>query len=140
MTYFVLLEDSSYLLQETGDKIILDDAYQLSGENIPRPKTLSREYIKLKADYTALTGKVSQDYSYSKEKYLLGWEMLSKEEADNILSIVNLNKAVSFSVIVGNLNIPLVDVIPYIKSMEYSVIGDNYYVSLALELIEQDMQ
>lgn len=77
------------------------------------------------------------DYSYIKEKYVLSWEVLSKEEVDNILAILALNRAVTFSVDATNFDIPLVNVIPYIASIEYSVIGNSYVAALTLELIEE---
>ncbi len=112
--------------------------YVLDGSTLPRPDKITRDFVYIKTDYTTLTGKIARDSGNKKEKYLLSWTQLSKADGDLILSIVEQNKAVTFSVDDGNLVIASVNVIPYIASKIYEVLGSNYLVSLVLELIVEE--
>lgn len=122
----------------TVDAVINNIGYFLNNTKLKRPKTLVREFIYEKTDYTALTGKQTRDVSAKKEKWMLGFEHLSKAEAQIIKDIVALNRPVNFHV--EGFNFPIIDatVIPFVGSEIYSILGSDYLSSLQLELIEED--
>lgn len=124
-------------IEFTVDAVIVIDYYRLGTVVLPRPDFFSREYVYLKTDMKTLNGKTARDYSYQKEKYLIGWDLLKSEQAEQILTIVNTNQVVAFSISDGNLSIASVNVHTYIGSKQYVVVGSDYRVSLMLELIEE---
>ena len=109
--------------------------YYLSNKIIPRPKSLIRESVFSKTDITTIDGKTSRDTGTEKEKYMLTWEIISKEEMDNLVEIVELNTAVLFGVNDGNLVINEVNVIPFMNTRSYTLVGNNYIGTTSLELI-----
>jgi len=119
----------------TLDSVISNKYYYLGGLIMSRPKSLIRESVFLKTDITAIDGKTSRDTGTEKEKYMLTWEILSKGEMDNLVEIVELNTAVAFSVNDGNLVINEVNVIPFMNTRSYTLVGNNYIGATSLELI-----
>lgn len=113
-------------------------AYSLDNIDLPRPKSLQREFVFIKSDISSLTGKISRDVTLLKEKYLISWDIISVTDASNLLSIVNKNKVVIFFVDDKNLQISSTSVHVYIASQGYKILGSNYISSLILELIEEE--
>ena len=111
--------------------------YKLAGKHLPRPKYLTREFIFIKIDRRALNGKLGRDQGPRKEKFILGWELLTEREANIILDAVQSDVVSVFQVDDRNLQIGPVDVIPYIASKEYVELGSDYRLSLVVELIEE---
>ena len=123
----------------TLDGIIIDLAptsgYILNSVALPRPKELRREFVPISQDNTAITGHGGRDYRYrTKERFTLSWEILSKSEADSIITIVDLNTAVDFYVLEENLSIEQVSVLARIKNIEYVIVGSSYKAMMTLEL------
>lgn len=112
------------------------EGYLLDYYILPKPKQFSRSYIQIKTDVTSINGKLGRDLGGFKEKYLLSWENLTKDEVDRIIGIVNKNTAVDFFVLEDNLQVPLVSVLLRISSIEYTTLGSDYLSSLSLELEE----
>ena len=75
--------------------------------------------------------------SAKKEVFRLGWEVLSKEEVDNILAILAKDALVVFQVTETNLTIAATNVIVKLTQIEYSTLGSGYISSLVLELEEE---
>jgi hypothetical protein len=123
----------------TSDGIILVGYYWLNGRPVARPKSLKREQIFVRTDYGTISGKTMRDISSRKESYILEWEVLTKEEADVISGIVDLNCSVAFEVSDGNLQVGSVDVFPRVKAKHYTMQGENYFVSLVLELLAEEV-
>lgn len=111
--------------------------YLLDGIYLPPPKTFSREFISISSDVSTLTGKTGRDLGTKKEIFRLGWEVLSKEEVDNILVILAKNTPVVFQITETNLTIAPTRVIIRLSGIEYSTLGSNYISSLELELEEE---
>lgn len=97
----------------------------------------TRESVLISNDVVALTGKTGRDLSTRKEVFKLGWEVLSKEEVDNILAILAKNAPVNFAVAETNLTIATTRVIVRLAGIEYTILGSNYISSLGLELEEE---
>ena len=140
MSNYLLQENGYFLLQENGDKIIInldDPGYNLDYTQIKSPKTFKREYVFQKTDFTAINGKVTRDKTGKKEKYLLIYENLSVSEVATLLAIIEKNQSVYFSVDENAISINKY-VFPYIGGIEYSKVGSDYLASLSLELIEEE--
>lgn len=118
--------------------LIISMGYLLNGTSIPRPKTFKKGVINQRTDMTTLDGKTSRDQGETKESYFLGWELLSKTEADSLTTIVGLNQPVSFEVDDSDIQITAVDVWPVLSSREYKVLGSDYLVDLMLELVVEE--
>lgn len=122
----------------TVDSIITSvRGYYLNGVKMKMPKAFSREFVYQKTDYTVITGKQVRDTVSKKEKYLLTFENLTKAQVDVIQTIIDLNTIVLFDVQGFTFPDIAVNVIPYIASKVYDVVGNQYLSSLQLELIEE---
>lgn len=110
--------------------------YYLNGVQLPSPKTFERDFIYQRTDYTTLSGKTTRDTSGKKEKYILSWENLNRNEVNIIKAIVELNTAVPFSVDEEDLQIASVSVIIHVNAINYTTPGSTYLAETELELIE----
>jgi len=110
--------------------------YILDSTTIPRPKGFIREELLVGQDVVAINGRTGRDIRNRKERFILSWEVLSNAEVSTIMTIVEKNEAVTFSVAETNLTINETSVIVSIESIEYKIIGSNYIAALALELVE----
>lgn len=113
------------------------EGYILDYKILPKPDGFERSFINIKRDYQSIDGKTSRDIEGMKERFILRWKTLSKSEADSILSTVEKNEAVDFLVNEDNLTINVTRVMVRINSKEYSILGNDYLVSLVLELTEE---
>lgn len=113
------------------------DYYVLDDLVLPRPKVFRRGFVVVKTDVLTLGGRTGRDIIARKERYILGWEYLSKAEIDAILNKVELNTPLNFRVFDRTLRINDVTVIPYVASVNYNIPGSSYIGSLELELIEE---
>lgn len=113
------------------------DYYVLDDLILPRPKSFKRGFIVTKTDMMTLGGRTGRDIISRKERFVLGWEYLSKTEIDAILEKVELNTPLNFRVFDRVLTIDDTTVIPYVASINYNIPGSNYIGSLELELIEE---
>ena len=125
----------------TIDGIVADlsptSGYILNSTSLPRPKEFTRQFIPVSQDITAITGHEGRDFRYrTKEKFTLSWEILSKSEVETIMTIVNLNTAVSFYVLETNLSVAQTSVLLKIKDIEYVIVGSGYKGMMTLELEE----
>lgn len=111
--------------------------YRLGDQNLPRPKYLRREFVWVKSDIVTLSGRTTRDISSRKEKWILGWEVMSKSELTILLALLEENGAVDFSVNDTNLNIAATPVFPYVSAINYDMPGSTYFAKLECELIEQ---
>lgn len=116
---------------------VIGEGFYLNSDLLKRPTTFSREYIFQKTDYTTLIGKTVRDTSSRKQKYMLGYERLTKTQVDALLEIINLNVAVQFQVRGQAFSDINTYVFPYIGSVTYDIVGSDYLASLQLELIEE---
>ena len=120
------------------DGIVVVAYYLLNEEALPRPNRLLREFVFLKTDYYAMTGKTLRDVSYQKQKYILQWDDITNAQAEAIEAMVKTNQAVYFSANDHELQIASVKVFGFVASKEYTVLGSEYRVSMTLDLVEED--
>lgn len=112
-------------------------SYILNGTNLPRPKKFSRKFIMVSQDSNSINGHGGRDIrTITKENFLLSWEVVSESELLSILSIVELNSPVSFSVTEDNLTISETSVIVRVGQIEYVIPGGSYYAMFSIELEE----
>lgn len=116
--------------------VIIIGRFFLNGITLPRPKRFIREHVFIKSDIKTISGRSTRDISSRKEKYYLGWDVLSANELDVLLGILEENSAVEFSVNDGNLQIAATQVFPFIKAITYQTPGTDYIAEVELELIE----
>lgn len=112
-------------------------SYILNNTNLPRPKKFSRKFIMVSQDSNSINGRGGRDLrTITKESYLLSWEIVSPSELSSILSIVEVNEPVKFSVTEGDLTISEISVIVRVGQIEYVIPGDSYYAMFSIELEE----
>jgi hypothetical protein len=115
---------------------IYPNRYVLDGTNLPRPKYFRRESIFVAQDVRAISGREGRDKSHRKERFVLGWDVLVSSELSTILTIVEKNQPVTFSVSEENLTINEISVIVNIVSIRYTTPGENYIAETEIELIQ----
>lgn len=111
-------------------------SYLLNGVEISRPRSFSRHALLISTDGSMLDGTTKRDITGRKESFSLEWVNMSKTEFDALLAIVELNTAVSFSVLDGSLEIAETQVIPKLGQVEYSTPGSDYRSRVSIDLIE----
>jgi len=109
----------------------------LDGKKLKNPKTFLREPIFEKVDFTMLTGKTTRDISHLKEKFTLGFVNLTKQQVDDLNSIIDKQVPVTLSINGKNQIVVQTTVFPYIGAIVYDVVGSDYRASTTLELIEE---
>lgn len=87
-------------------------------------------------DVRTINGKEGRDISAKKERFVLGWEILSRTEFDRLSTIADNGVAVTFSVDDGNLVINETSVLARLSQARYVVPGSDYIVGTEIELIE----
>lgn len=121
----------------TVDGIITTVPYNLNNISLPHPNFMFREQRYIKGDLRMIDGRDKRDIVGTKEVIILGWYYLTEAQANAIMSIVNLNSAVTFSVDDGQLQINARSVFPYVKEKSYTVRGSDYLTGMVLELTEE---
>lgn len=111
-------------------------SYILNGVTLKTPSAFNREYIKVARDEKTLNGRTGRDKRVTKERFILSWEHLSSSELGDILTIIELNQAVTFLVNETNLLINETNVIVNISDVTYVIPGSNYIASTRIELKE----
>lgn len=109
--------------------------YYLNNVLLKNPKKFERSFIYQKTDYTTITGKTVRDTSSRKEKFVLGFENLTKTQVNSIMDIIALNTPVLFTVNGKDIINISKTVIPYVGGIKYELPGGDYRASLELELI-----
>ena len=120
----------------TADGIIQIEYYKLGTLILPRPKYFKREFIYLKTDMNTIDGSTKRDIGTFKERFILGYEVLTQTEITAIQDIIDLDTAVSFQVSENNLTINSTNVFPSIKVKSHSIPGEDYRAAIELELLE----
>lgn len=122
----------------TVDAKIIDAGtrYKLNGNTIARPKTFKRTPLLLHTDMITLSGRTGRDIAHVKEQFVLGWDVLSKDELQILLALVDLAVPITFSVQDKDLTIEQTTVIPNITDITYEVLGSNYIAKLEMVLTE----
>lgn len=120
----------------TADGIIKEYRYRLDTLNLPRPKYFKREFIYVKTDMNTIDGSTKRDVGTFKEKFILGYEVLTQAEISAIQTIIDTNAAVSFEISEQNLNINSTNVFPSIKVKSHTIPGADYRAAIELELLE----
>jgi len=121
----------------TTDAIISPNYYFLDGNALPRPSFFNRDVIFVARDGTTVDGKLGRDLRLHKERFLLGWEALSKDKVDLLLSIVEQPQPVEFEVNDGNLRINRTDVVTIIYTIKYITPGSDYLAEVFIGLTEE---
>lgn len=116
----------------------LEYGWFLNDVQLKRPQGFKPEPIYQKTDYVMIDGKNRRDTGNRKEKYMLDFRYLTKDEIAAIDEICELGIAVPFRVNVKNKIVIDTMVFPYVGSVVYDVSGADYRGSLQLELIEQE--
>lgn len=110
--------------------------YFLNSVGIPRPSFMRREFVQVKSDLDTINGRTTRDFSAVKEKFILRWDYLSQDEIDSIMSIVNLNTAVTFQIAENNLTLNSTSVLPFLSVRDYPTPAGSFYEAVELELVE----
>lgn len=111
-------------------------SYTLGSITLPNPKSFSRTLIESGASVITLNGRTKRDIINRKERYVLGYEMLSQTNVNLILSEYNLQQARYFTVSETNLTIPSTLVHIDIADREYNTKGVSYREDFNLILTE----
>ncbi len=122
----------------TIDGIIGGGGYSLGSIFLPTPKSLKRVSLFQKIDVLTIAGDHGRDLGPRKEKYLLQWQNLTVGQVDAIMTQVNLNTAVAFTVDDGNLQISTRNVITRPGSRSYQTPGADYLEHFSIELIVEE--
>ncbi len=111
-------------------------AYVLGDIILPRPNSFNREQIYMKKDVLSLSGKTGRDITGRKERFILSWDNMTKTEFDSLLSSIETNTSMLFSISDGALQISETEVFAVVSSAEYSTLGSDYLVSTEVVLVE----
>ena len=97
---------------------------------------MRREQIFIKQDVTTLSGRTGRDVVGRKERFIIGWGLLSSDELSDIIALVEQDTPLNFEVRDGDLQIKPTSVIPVIKRVTYRIPGGDYIPITQLELVE----
>lgn len=120
----------------TIDGIIGPRYYFLGGEALPRPKFFRRDPIFIKSDVTTLSGRTGRDIVGRKERFVIGWSLLSADELTDIIDLVEQDTPLDFEVRDRDLQIKPTSVITTIRRVTYRIPGGDYIPITQLELVE----
>lgn len=111
-------------------------SYILDGTTLPNPKSFKRGFIPVSQDCKTIDGRQGRDFKIVKERFVLGFDNLTSTEITAILTIVEKNVAVTFSVNEKDLTINQTDVLVNVTSINYVTPGSIYLSEMEIELVE----
>lgn len=111
-------------------------SYKLDGTTLPTPKSFFREQIEQSGTIVTLNGYTKKDITNRKERFTLGFEMLTQAQVSTILTIWGDQTTKTFEVDESNLTVSPTTVHIDIKDRSYNTKGEDYREDLKLILTE----
>lgn len=111
-------------------------SYILGNATLPRPISFTRENLYIQKTFLSVNGRSGTDVTSMKEKFILAWDKMSKDEFDDLFTEIERNIALDFSITDGDFSVEQTSVIPVVRTIEYIMLGSDYIVAMELELIE----
>ena len=111
-------------------------AYTLGGVILPNPKSFRREFIETSWSNTLIDNTLKKKINNRKERFILTYQYLSQNQANNILSEFELNEVREFTVSEDNLSISATGVLIDVSKREFMSAGKEFRQNLTLILTE----
>ena len=111
-------------------------AWTLGSITLPTPQRLKREQINIEVEHMTLDGTSKKDIAARKERYVLGFDMLTQVEFASMKGEWDLQTARNFAVSDGSLTISSTPVHIQINERTYNTPGDQFREDIDLILTE----
>lgn len=103
---------------------------------LPYPKKMTRRIIEKGIEHLLVFGKTTKRIENRKEQFILEYQFLTEAQVNSMISLLNLDKVLPFSITEDNLIIAQTNVLMDITNRNYPNSGENWRQNLTVILSE----